>query len=218
MPGAAQVTGWSWEVDAVADELAVFTADDWVERTSGSGWTEIRLVQDHGSNLEVHPKLGACPTLQRIAEDLKGRILDMSLSRLAPGGSVRPHRDLSGGVAMGVARLHIPLITDDQVEFTVAGRRIRLAPGTVWLLDTTYVHSVANRSSRPRTHLIIDLRITNELRGRLPERTLRERVHVVYFWTFVCTTKAVSLARHPRALAERIRQAYRLVVHKESVL
>jgi hypothetical protein len=218
MTGAVKLDAWEWDVSHAVHELEAFLDDDWTPRTAGVGWSDIRLVQDNGHGAEIDPKLKRCPTLEAIADEFGGLLLDMSLARLEPGGRVSTHRDLSGGVAMGVARLHVALVTDPAVEFIVSGRTVHLGPGQVWLLDTTYPHSVENRSSRARIHLILDVRIDGSIAARLPPRTVRDRLHTLSFWTVVSGGKALTLVRHPSQLLRQVQRVYRLKVRKESVL
>jgi hypothetical protein len=53
-------------------------------------------------------------------------------------------------------RIHIPAITNPAVVFACDGESIHMAAGECWILDSFYMHSVANRGSDLRVHLVLD--------------------------------------------------------------
>ena len=142
----------------------------------------------------------------------------MCLASLEPGGRIKEHRDISGGTAANVIRLHIPIITHPDVAFYVDGQRVTMAAGEVWHLDTTYRHRVANESDVNRIHLIIDLEETDELLAMLPDRDTRDLRHDLYFYA-VCAGKALMLmVRNPQSFATRVREFIVLKFKRQSVL
>ena len=60
-------------------------------------------------------------------------------------------------------RVHIPVITNPAVAFTCAGETIHMQAGECWLLDSFYSHSVENRGSDLRIHLVMDTVGSGEL-------------------------------------------------------
>jgi hypothetical protein len=99
---------------------------------------------------------------------------------LEPGATIHPHRDLTGAGLNNRIRFHLPIITNPDVDFRVAGDRIRMRPGDLWCLDTSYRHSVHNGGTESRVHIVIECDITPALRLRLP-RGLGARLHDVWF-------------------------------------
>ena len=87
---------------------------------------------------------------------------------LEPGAVLHPHRDLTGASMNDRIRFHIPIVTNDNVEFVVNGEKIRMATGDLWCLDTSYTHSVRNDGDRTRVHLIAECAISPEVRKVLP--------------------------------------------------
>ncbi len=78
------------------------------------------------------------------------------LLRLGPGGSIREHRDYDLGASDGNLRLHIPIVTDAQVDFLLDGRRVPMQAGECWFLDLSRPHRVENHGGSSRIHLVID--------------------------------------------------------------
>ena len=78
------------------------------------------------------------------------------LTKLKPQGIIPEHRD-TGKCFQVSHRVHLPLITNDQVLFTVGDETITMHAGELWEINNTQrLHSVINKSDRERVHLIID--------------------------------------------------------------
>lgn len=79
------------------------------------------------------------------------------LARLCSGSSIPRHKDV-GSISAVTHRIHLPLITDSLCTFTVADETIHMSVGELWIIDNTdKFHSVDNKSSIDRVHLIIDV-------------------------------------------------------------
>ena len=65
-------------------------------------------------------------------------------------------------------RLHIPVVTNDQVEFMLNRTRVVLEAGSCWYLRLSDPHSVANRGTEDRVHLVVDA-LVNDWIGRVFE-------------------------------------------------
>jgi hypothetical protein len=78
------------------------------------------------------------------------------LMRLSPGSVVKEHHDNDLSFERGMVRIHIPVVTNDGVDFRLNGVRCVMAAGSSWYLRLSDPHSVANRGSSDRVHLVID--------------------------------------------------------------
>ena len=67
----------------------------------------------------------------------------------------------------GAGRLHIPIKSSSQVDFRVNGTPVTMAPGECWYLRLSDPHSVSNRGSSDRIHLVIDAKVDAWLAGQL---------------------------------------------------
>lgn len=83
------------------------------------------------------------------------------LARLCPGGVITPHID-RGFSLTHAHRVHVPLVTHDDVKFLINGRRQPMKPGEVWEINNRQVHQVENASPLFRVHLIVDWVIPGE--------------------------------------------------------
>lgn len=74
----------------------------------------------------------------------------------------------------------MPIVTNSGVEFTVNHERIKMRPGDLWCLDTSYLHSVENNGTESRVHIVIECKINEKLRSQLPN-DLRSKIHSAAF-------------------------------------
>lgn len=80
------------------------------------------------------------------------------LARLPAGAIVPPHSDL-GPYFLTTIRIHVPVVTHENVWMYCDGRVFRMLPGEVWALNNIARHAVWNAdATRARTHLICDYR------------------------------------------------------------
>lgn len=107
----------------------------------------------------------------------KERIRIMALG--PGGGELTRHSDITdpdSGIADGrLARVHIPIVTNPEVRFTMwrLGGEIEschMAPGSVWYLDTRKPHTAKNGGDSIRIHLVMDVVSSGALRRLLNER------------------------------------------------
>ncbi|KIG19665.1 Aspartyl/asparaginyl beta-hydroxylase [Enhygromyxa salina] len=217
--GARRLEGFAWPLPQIQAELDAIDDAEWKPLPRGRAWTSIQLIEADGRGGERrHRLLDTCPAIHALAASFNAKIMGLTLARLAPGGGVHEHRDISGGLPMGVIRLHVPLRTNPGVQFVVDDVRVIMREGQTWQLDTTYRHRVANLGSTHRVHLIVDLALTNALRELLPKPDLRDHLHRVEF-AAVCVGKGLQLAvTRPRELADRALRFARLRLLGQSVM
>ena len=81
-----------------------------------------------------------------------GRVMMVELPASA---AIDRHRD-EGAYAEHFDRFHLPLVSEPGNVFTCGDETIHMAPGELWQFNHRIEHEVANNSSAPRIHLIID--------------------------------------------------------------
>lgn len=218
--GITRLDTVSWDPAPLAADMAVFTEDDWHALEYGTKWGHIQLVAPNpdGRGSIDHPKLAECPAIREVMDSFGSRVLDVSLARLGPGGQIAEHRDISGGVPMGVGRFHVPIVTHPDVEFYVSGHKVFLGPGELWTLDTTYKHKLHNRSDVLRIHLIVDVELNDAVKAMLPKLEPQDLLHRAYFGGVVATKGLKLLVKDPRQLKRMTKKFFKLLILRESVL
>ncbi len=111
---------------------------------------------------------------------------------LEPDAYIHPHRDLTGASLNDRLRFHVPVITNPDVDFRVSEERVRMSPGDLWCLDTSYRHSVHNQGSETRVHIVVECAITPKIRARTPQG-LKARIHSFSYAAILAFSLAKAL-------------------------
>ncbi len=134
---------------------------------------------------------------------------------LSPAAFLHPHRDLTGASMNNRLRFHVPIITNENVDFRVSHERIRMQPGECWCLDTSYLHSVLNGGDATRVHIVIECNVNDKIRAMLPPRDLRDRVHDIYFISLLASrflqALLVNSVRNSAYLKAQLRMVWRFI-------
>jgi len=153
-----------------ARRLAAFEVQllvDEVERLPPECWQAHQFTRPHrasGNYLEVAVWTGdgpgtalkTCPNLSRFIDELPVTVRHARLARLPAGVRITTHIDRHGSNKNEPMTLHFPIKTHPAAQIIVAGRRYHMAAGELWFIDTHCLHSVANRGTTDRVHLILD--------------------------------------------------------------
>jgi hypothetical protein len=102
------------------------------------------------------PLLEGCPYLFSLLQTLQFPKRAVRLLRLDAGALIKEHSDVQLACEEGGVRLHLPVQTNEQVEFHLDGERIRMCEGDLWYLNLTLPHRVYNMGITNRIHLVID--------------------------------------------------------------
>jgi hypothetical protein len=113
------------------------------------------------------PLLARCPHTAAMLDALRCPLLAARFLRLGPGSQIKPHTDLDLGFEDGEVRLHVPVSSGAGVEFLLDGRPVEMVEGEIWYLDLNLRHSVVNRGTTPRVHLVVDCVVDGWLDGLL---------------------------------------------------
>ena len=84
-----------------------------------------------------------------------GYIVRALFARLKGHGRIDTHTDGLFSL-LKCHRIHIPIVTNDQVVFTIGGESKVLGEGEMWEINNATLHAVDNNSDEDRIHLIID--------------------------------------------------------------
>jgi Aspartyl/Asparaginyl beta-hydroxylase len=112
---------------------------------------------------------------------------------LEPDAYIHPHRDLTGATLNDRLRFHIPIITNSDVDFRVSKERVQMQPGDLWCLDTSYLHSVHNKGSATRVHIVIECAITPQIRLNIPHG-IKAKLHSIAYVIILTSSLGKALA------------------------
>jgi quercetin dioxygenase-like cupin family protein len=91
-----------------------------------------------------------------------GYFVRATLVRLRAGGEIGPHTDNNFSLAHS-HRVHVPVISNESVVFTVGKESRVLHPGEVVEINNRRKHSVSNGGATDRVHLILDFVLPGEM-------------------------------------------------------
>jgi hypothetical protein len=124
---------------------------------AGATHPVMMIYSDPGATeFEDGPLLDKTPYIRELLAAFRCPLRSVRLMRLTPGSVIKEHDDLDLAAEFGMARIHVPITTNPQVEFMVNRVPVAMAPGEAWYLRLSDTHSVANRGATDRVHLVID--------------------------------------------------------------
>ena len=126
-------------------------------------FVELDSGSEENKEFEDTPASEKTPYIQQLLTFFECEKTSVRLMNLTPGSVIKPHSDERLGYFDGYVRLHVPIITNDNVEFIADGDSLKMLPGQCWFADFSKTHSVANRGTEDRIHLIIDLEVNEWL-------------------------------------------------------
>jgi len=175
----------SFDPDRLSRDLDALAAVDWtahfVKQNYDGDWSVIPLRGKAGATHPIMmiysdptcrdfadtPMLAACPYFRQILDTFEAPLQAVRLMRLTPGSLIREHRDHELSVEEGTVRIHVPVVTNDAVEFYLNRSRVVLDAGSAWYLRLSDPHSVHNRGATDRVHLVIDATVNDWITNML---------------------------------------------------
>ena len=104
------------------------------------------------------------PILDEIISDAKNfygyeylKLTNILFTELRSGGIITEHVD-EGKMLTTNHRIHIPLVSDPAVKFTLDHKDYYLEPGHGYEINNQIIHGVRNESNIDRIHMIVDLK------------------------------------------------------------
>jgi hypothetical protein len=164
----------SFDPARLAADLAALASARWIDhfvkQNYRGDWSVIPLRGPAGAthpvmmiysdpsclSFEDAPFLAACPYFREVLAAFAGPLQAVRLMRLGPGSVIQEHCDHDLSFEQGMVRIHVPVVTNSQVEFRINRTGIVLEAGSAWYLRLSDPHSVANRGADARVHLVID--------------------------------------------------------------
>jgi hypothetical protein len=152
-----------FDVERLRTEVMAMPAHAWAPHPNGiPGNSSVRLVSaDGGENdrldgdMRVTPHLAHAPYIRQLLANFGVPWSRTRLLRLAPGAGVPVHADINYHWFYRV-RVHIPVITREEVRFHCDGASVHMAAGEAWVFDNWRLHHVVNPTPNERIHLVAD--------------------------------------------------------------
>jgi hypothetical protein len=176
---------FTFDPDLLARDLAGLSTVGWtkhfVQQNYDGDWSVIPLRGKAGATHPVMmiysdptcrefadtPMLAACPYFRQVLASFAAPLRAVRLMRLTVGSVIKEHNDFELSFEEGTVRIHVPVVTNPEVEFYLNHRRVVLEAGSAWYLRLSDPHSVANRGTADRVHMVIDAEVNDWVRDVL---------------------------------------------------
>ncbi|MBV9927541.1 MAG: aspartyl/asparaginyl beta-hydroxylase domain-containing protein [Acidobacteria bacterium] len=180
---AALKLPYAFDPAALRADLRAVGADEWVphfnQQYYEGGWSGVALRANGGASSRLLPDparrltyddtplLDRCPYFREVLRAFECPLESVRLLRLGAGSRILEHRDFDLGFRYNTVRVHVPVLTNPEVEFYLDGERVSMAEGETWYLDLSLPHRVSNGGASDRIHLVIDCVVNEWVRGLL---------------------------------------------------
>jgi hypothetical protein len=170
-----------FETTELRAELNHLSKTEWLPHFNTSNytgnWSGIALRAPDGNEKSIYPSpdsknkfqdtrlLSLFPSVQKILMTFECKITSVRFLVLEKGAVIKEHFDNALSFEEGDARLHIPIQTNELVEFISNGKRLQMAEGECWYINASLPHSVANQGETDRIHLVLDCIVNDWLRN-----------------------------------------------------
>ena len=159
---------FEFSVERLHADLAIVRDDEWIAHYNPDdhegNWRLAALMAPAGMQTNIWscsipeifrptPLLKRCDYFQTVLDQIPVKKSSVRLMKLDAGAVIKEHCDSLGEEEV---RIHIPVTSNQQVEFYLTGERVKMEAGSCWFLDFRLPHSVVNHGNESRTHLVID--------------------------------------------------------------
>ena len=152
-------------------------------------WTGIALRNANGdykttvvfgggsySNTEV---LASCPYFKEIIDNFNFTIGCARLLFVPAGKRIGEHTDIGLNWDSGAIRIHIPIVTNENVKFYIEDEQLSWKAGELWYGDFSLPHKLHNQSDVTRVHLVLDCLVDEAFLALFPAEIIVEIERVI---------------------------------------
>ncbi len=100
--------------------------------------------------------LSSAPYIQEVLAVFQCPLQAVRLLKLDAGAHIKEHKDADLAFEKGEIRIHIPVCTNEDVEFLLDKERMNLKEGECWYMNFNLPHAIHNKGNTNRIHLVID--------------------------------------------------------------
>lgn len=163
---------FNFDIQCLKEDAQQFSPEDWIPHFNTQyyegDWSGVALRAVKGASVQLYSDPNAndgfidtemmarCSYIPTVLKTFECELTSVRFLKLSVGAHIRRHRDYQLGFEDGEIRIHIPVLTNPQVEFILDDNKVDMKEGEVWYLNFNLYHSVYNGGMTDRTHLVID--------------------------------------------------------------
>jgi len=172
---------FNFDPAALKSDLVKIATDEWIPHFNPQyyegEWSGVALRSTNGLSAQLFadpsrsksytdtPALAKCRHISEALRVFECPLETVRLLKLAPGSRIREHSDFDLGERFGVVRVHVPILSNPEIEFSLGGESVLMLEGESWYLDLSLPHSVSNRGTTDRIHLVVDCVVNDWVRS-----------------------------------------------------
>jgi hypothetical protein len=100
--------------------------------------------------------LSQSPALLSLYESFKCDKETYRIHALRAGYTIKKHRDIARNFEHNMIRIHVPIISNDEIYTYLDDERVKMEPGECWYMDLDLHHEIFNKSDQDRVNLVMD--------------------------------------------------------------
>lgn len=108
--------------------------------------------------------LQQCPYIRSVIDTIQCDKKAVRLLNLQAGAIIKEHRDAELNFESGEARIHVPIMTNEALEFYLDDERVVMNSGECWYMNFNRKHRVTNNGTTDRIHLVMDCVVNDWIR------------------------------------------------------
>ena len=146
------------------------------------GGDEHRLEVNRNLSIQETPIIKKMPYTKSIIDQIPGEKGRIRLMETKANSRIYWHYDagesIDGDLNKSNVRLHIPIITNDFVDFIICHQKVKWEAGKLYYGDFSYPHTVINKSDKTRIHLVMDFKVNKNLHDLFNSEFLKQTKRV----------------------------------------
>ena len=169
---------FEFSIDKLVKDLCLVGLDEWTAHPNKQAYNGIWEITSLSSpsgdvkdivaieNQDYIPTklLERTSYIQTVLNTFKTKIEAVRFMKLGANSIIKEHCDKGSCFEQGYARLHIPIKSNDNVEFLLSGKNVKMNLGSCYYINANNPHSVINNGDKDRVHLLIDCHVNTWLK------------------------------------------------------
>lgn len=170
---------FTFDVEKLQKDLACVKEEEWVAHPNSQAyegsWSVTSLMSTNAKTTQIiasenqdyfeTPLMKRTSYIHEVPNTFETQIEAVRFMKLGVGSYIKDHCDKGAGFEEGSVRIHIPIMTNEAVEFNLNGQLEQMEAGQCYYIDAHNPHSVINKGKSDRVHLLIDCHVNEWLKA-----------------------------------------------------
>jgi mannose-6-phosphate isomerase-like protein (cupin superfamily) len=169
---------FSFDIEKLKNDLDMVHTYEWKSHPNTSAYAGIwevssltsidgdtkNIVAIENQEYIATPLLNKTKYIQSVIDTFKTKVEAVRFMKLGSYSNIKEHCDKGSCFEDGYARLHIPITSNEDVEFVLSGEKYKMELGHCYYIDANNPHAVNNDGDSDRVHLLLDCHVNDWLK------------------------------------------------------